>query len=361
LNKEPQDQVETARHFKLRRYVLTVVLVLLPLLLSIVALEAFALRIGETMPMWLVAKWQSAGPDREWRGGDGRSYLTYKVARTLELRPQILVVGSSRANSFEAYMFAPYSFYNAGLTCWTFDHYRRFLEIITKNGYAPKVLIFNFDYWMFAQGFDLNWAGRFYERPTTHIADLKMVVDQLMKAPLDLWKRLPLTEHYRGLAAVLTANGFRADGSLFGQPQSPDPNRLLHDDITVGVPPVVLADHISPEQVTQFQRFVAVAKAHHIALIGIQVPYYVKVLNGLDTNPKAGIWREFQSAKWRRFFDQSGMIFFDFADMPGISNDPQYFIDSVHPDARVIRAVMKIVFRDPRVRAVLPKPEEKPR
>lgn len=47
-----------------------------------------------------------------------------------------------------------YSFYNAGLTAWTFTHLRCFLELVTADGYAPKVLFFNFDCWMFSKGFD---------------------------------------------------------------------------------------------------------------------------------------------------------------------------------------------------------------
>ncbi len=338
-------------------FILRLVLGLSPLLTCAAALELFAWRTGETMPMWLVAKWQSDAPNRAWRGGDGRSYLTYKIARVRELKPDIVALGSSRANSFRGDVFAPYSFYNAGLTAWTFNHYRRFVELMTKDGYAPKVMVVNFDYWMFTPDFDRHWTGRFYEQPTTHFADLKIIVDQLRKDPLVLWRRMFLTDHLRGLHGVMSGDGFNSDGSLFGRPGTPDSNRLLNDGMQVGTNPIELSDHISPGEVQAFQRFVAVAKAHQIALIAIQVPMYAKILNGLNNSPKAGVWRELRSPQWQRWFQEMGVIFFDFADLPGFRDKPEYFIDSIHPDARIMEHVMKIVLADPRVQAVLPKPE----
>jgi hypothetical protein len=111
-----------------RRLFVVLVLMLSPLLVT-AALEGLAWRIGETMPMSLISKWQDGAPDRLWRGGDGHSYLTYKLARVADLKPEILALGPSRANSFRAAAFAPYTFFNAGLTAWTFEQYRRFLEL----------------------------------------------------------------------------------------------------------------------------------------------------------------------------------------------------------------------------------------
>ena len=96
------------------------------------------------------------------------------------------------------------------------------------------------------------------------------------------------------------------------------------------------------------------AKAKHIALIGIQLPYYGKILNGLNGNPRAGIWREFESAEWQQRFAASGVVFFDFADMPEYRDKPEYFINSLEPDARVVDHIMRLVMADPRVREWLP-------
>ena len=211
------------------RFIAILLLVLSPLIAVGAALEALAWRIGETMPAAAIAKWQDAAPDRIWRGGDGHSYLTYKLARVADLKPDIIALGPSRANSFGGAPFAPYSFFNAGLTTWTIDQDRRFLELITSGGYAPRALVFTLDYWMFSAGFDHYWGNRFDENPAPHVASLLRVVGQLAKDPADLLRRLPATGREHGLYAVLTGDGFRPDGSLPAPPTTVDPARLQAD------------------------------------------------------------------------------------------------------------------------------------
>jgi len=338
-----------------RRLFVVLVLMLSPLLVTVTALEGLAWRVGETMPMSLISKWQDGAAGRLWRGGDGHSYLTYKLARVADLKPEILALGPSRANSFRAAAFAPYSFFNAGLTAWTFEQYRRFLELAARDGYAPKILVFNLDYWMLSSGFDHYWVNRFDEQPSTHAADLLRVIGELREESLRLWRTLPAADHLHGLYALLAGDGFHADGSLPGEPGTPEAQRLLDDGTAAGIPPVVLTDHIAPEQVAKFDEFVAFAREKHIALIGIQLPFYEKILDGLNGSPEAGIWREFASAEWQQHIAASGVLFLDFADMPEYRDKPEYFSDSLDPDARVVDHVMQLVMTDPRVRALLPK------
>jgi len=349
---------QATTHSQLRewvRFVTVLLLVLSPALMGVAALEALAWWIGETVPVSAASKWQDTAPDKIWRGGDGHSFLTYKLARIADLKPEIVVLGPSRANAFGGAPFAPYTFYEAGLTAWTFDQYRRFLELITRDGYAPRVMVINMDYWMLSAGFDHYWGDRFDEKQDTHMGDLLRVVGQLRDDPLELWRRLPTANRAQGLYAVLTGDGFRADGSMAGKPTTPDPQRLADDGTGVDIPPVVLADHISPDQAAKFDQLAALAKEKHVTLIGIQLPYYEKILSGLQDNQQAGIWREFESAEWRRHVADSGVLFFDFADMPEYRDKPEYFVDSLDPGSRLVDHVSRLVMADPRVRALLPK------
>lgn len=159
-----EKRAEKASSFReWRRLIGALLLLFSPLILLGVLLEGLSWRIGETMPASEVSSWQDGGLDRIWRGGDGHSYLTYKLARVADLKPAVIALGPGRANAFRGSEFAPYRFYNAGQIAWTFDQYRRFLELITKSGYAPRVVVFNLDYWMFASGFDHYWTDRFDE------------------------------------------------------------------------------------------------------------------------------------------------------------------------------------------------------
>ena len=346
---------ERSRLREWRRLLVVLLLVFSPLIFVGIALEAIAWFFGETIPMETVAKWQDGAPDRIWRGGDGHSFLAYKVARVDDLKPEIIALGPSRANAFHGEAFAPYSFFNAGQTAWTFGQYRRFLELIAHDGYAPRVLVFNLDYWMLSAGFDHYWSARFDEKPETHIANLLRVLGQLTTDPADLLRRLPATGRLHGLLALLTGEGFGPDGSLSAKPTTPDPQRLADDGTGPGTPPVVFADAIAPEQVAEFDRFVALAKEKHVALIGVQLPFYRKILDGLNSSAEAAIWREAQGDAWRKHVADAGVMFFDFSDMPEYRDKPEYFSDSLDPDARVVAQISKTMMADPQVRALLPK------
>ncbi|HWD56763.1 MAG TPA: hypothetical protein VG308_00675 [Stellaceae bacterium] len=337
------------------RFVGTLLLVLSPLLLAGTVLEALAWRIGETMPVSMVATWQDGAPDRIWRGGDGHSFLTYKLARVADLKPEIVALGPSRANAFRGNAFAPYSFFNAGLTTWTIDQDKRFLELITRDGYAPRALVITLDYWMFSPGFDHYWGGRFDEKPETHIANLLRVLGQLTTDPADLFRRLGQAGRVHGLYALLGGEGFAADGSFPTKPTTPDAARLAADDTEAGTPPAVFADAMSAEQIGEFDKLVALAKEKHVALIAVQLPLYKKILDGLNDNPDAGIWRQFESAEWQQRLAAAGVVYFDFADMPEYRDKPEYFTDSLDPDPRVAAHISEVVMADPRVRAMLPK------
>jgi hypothetical protein len=355
---EAVEEQQPAEHSQLRewrRLIGALLLLFSPLLLAAVLLESLAWRVGETMPASMVSTWQDGAPDRIWRGGDGHSYLTYKLARVADLKPTVIALGPGRASAFRAGSFAPYGFYNAGQIAWTFEQYRRFLELISRDGYAPRALVFNLDYWMFASGFDHYWTDRFDEHPETHVANLLRVAGQLASDPVDLLHRLPDTAHERGLFAVLTGDGFNPDGSRLAPPAGADPQHLADDTTGVGVPPAVLADRIADEQVAEFDQFVALANAKHVALIGVQLPYYAKILDGLNGSADAGIWRQFESAQWQQqHLAASGVTFFDFANMPEYRDKPDYFSDSLNPDARVVADVTQRIMADARVRAVLP-------
>src|SRR6516162_677502 len=126
-----------------RRFVVAILLAIWPSLIVIGSLEAIAWHAGETMSMEAVAQWQSAKPGRMWRSGDDRFNLSYRVARARLLKPDVMIIGHSRTTQFRADSFKPYTFYNAGLSVWTFNHYRRLLELVADGGYAPRVLVFN--------------------------------------------------------------------------------------------------------------------------------------------------------------------------------------------------------------------------
>ncbi|OIQ92731.1 hypothetical protein GALL_253340 [mine drainage metagenome] len=353
------------------------ILFFLPAILLMGTIEALAWYTGETQPLTMIARWQDQGPGRIWRGGDGRSYISYKLARLAELakrnEPQILVLGSSRSLAYRHEDFEPFSFYNAAECGWTFNHYIRFLTLLEKRtGRLPKVVIFNLDFSMFSEDFDKVWADRFYVTPETHWAGLKIVLDHTVKSidwpffpakdrppvfpgtpdpNIKIWNKLSDTDHLRGYAAVLTDFGFQEDGSMhFGRDIPKDPLRLVDDNIFIGVPPVEGGDVVAKNQLEAFEKFVKFAKSKNIILIGVQVPYYDKVISGFEKYKHNGVWKDIRSPERKKYFEDHGVIFFDLSDMPKYRYHPEFFLDSVHPGYRIMRDVTETIMSSPETR-----------
>src|SRR6185437_9770194 len=86
-------------------------LVLLPAAILICPVEWAAWRSGDTVPPALIAQWQFEDPSLQW-GGAGQFFAPVKIAGAQLQRPDVLVIGASRAGQFRSRMFKPYSFYN---------------------------------------------------------------------------------------------------------------------------------------------------------------------------------------------------------------------------------------------------------
>ena len=96
----------------------------------------------------------------------------------------------------------PYSFYDSGLTAWTFDHYLRYLELITTTATVP---FFNVDYFMFSNAYAGRWRDYFAPADPTHWQDIKGIMDALFTTPTLVLRLLPYF-------AVRPGVSFRADG-----------------------------------------------------------------------------------------------------------------------------------------------------
>jgi hypothetical protein len=112
---------------------------------------ALAYRLGETIDVAIPARRQAAGENLLYLPRFVNRQFDYKILRIADVKPEVLVLGSSRINQFREEMFAPYKFYNAGNTIWTLEEAQLFVSAIPPNA-VPRVLLFNVDALMFQQG-----------------------------------------------------------------------------------------------------------------------------------------------------------------------------------------------------------------
>ncbi len=80
---------------------------------------------------------------------DLRFNAAFKLPRAIQVQPEIICFGSSRAGGFRAGMFAPRRFYNMSYTGWTTDQVLDIFDRTTRETH-PRVVILELDYFLFA-------------------------------------------------------------------------------------------------------------------------------------------------------------------------------------------------------------------
>ena len=106
------------------------------------------------------------------------------------------------------------------------------------------------------------------------------------------------------------------------------------------------------------EKFVSVARAKGIVVVGVQMPMYAGSVQLLENDPQRGfidLLRDFRAHVQNGYFAGLGLPFFDFLKLPRYAGDYRYFCDAVHPLEPVCLPVLLTMASDPRVQRVLPK------
>jgi hypothetical protein len=153
--------------------------------------------------------------------GKGVNYEYFKFTKTVDLKPEILVLGSSRVLQFRDCMFKG-RFYNAGFTVGTIDDYLTFLKLLPDD-YQPELLLLGFDQWMFNEEYYNSkqaYSSSMYTLNKSLEVDngflnLLKVYEGLYNGKIN-YKNIKKRSDtiYLGLNAVINKKGFRKDGSF---------------------------------------------------------------------------------------------------------------------------------------------------
>jgi len=333
----------------------------LPMVALLGGLEWIAFGVGEVIPPATAAQEQAKHPDQLWATVRQDDYVRYKFARLAMERPEVLVIGHSSMNEFRAGMFRPYRFYNFSRIIWPLETYADLVRHFPE-GYAPKVMIFDLNFYMFNEHFGANYPQGLPDlHPpalSAHLLSLGDMMSELLAHPQLAWRR---TAHLygqpaRGAHAISTGNGFRLDGAETWTPgmmrtAGTDPKlkeNRWDDDLTRD------GNVMSPRLKKALEEFVAVAHEKGITLIGVQMPIYEEAVNILEQHPEENVLADFRAQVAQGYFDRLGIVFFDFLKFPRYGNDYRYFVDPRHPSEPLDAAVVMAMAADPRVQALLP-------
>jgi hypothetical protein len=354
-------KLEKAEWSRFARWVIPAILV--PIAVMFFLCETLAWRLGEFVPAEKAAEMQMKNPNMLWMARVDSNQARFKLFRLAQERPTVLVMGQSRACQFRTEMFRPYSFYNLSQISWPYETYcdilRRFPE-----GYNPKVIIFNLDFFMFNPRYTAYYkrASPHFEAPTwtDHFKCLRDVYITLCGNPADLWasRHNPYTgQPSLGLRPSLTGEGFRSDGSIT-QPLPPgapfSDTELMYHVAWNKTSMYYYGDSLGEAELKSYNDFVSMARSRGIALIGVRMPVYDSAYKVEVTDPRFGIVQKFSDQLAKGYFERDGVIVFNYAQFPPYTASPNYFPEAGHPSAIVSAAVLYQMASDPRVKALLP-------
>jgi len=360
------------------RFVLRLYLVTLPILLAFIVGELVLWRLADGVYPARAAQAQHDDPTLAWIG-PFRLNVAMKVARARLERPDIVVIGASRAGEFRSAMFKPYGFYNMSMAARSIRRLREVLDVISTD-HPPKAVIINLDFFIFAKGFE-TWANVVNAEQATPLAysNLRANFDGLNALSQIMaqgrWGELAneLTQprggrlgEFRTFGLTLlpgSGAGFLRDGSMLYFPEYVQGAKRLVNVLGQVAPGA--GGGMDEGQLDQLRGLARLAKSRGVTLVGVQLPYLREAVTALDAGKDYAedgkifrgadmrIWREFESGETRALFESMGILFVDFARLPG-SEDPRAFIDSMHPGEALVLASVIAALHDPRVRQLLP-------
>lgn len=315
-------------------------------------LEWAGWRLGATVPLSTIAQEQQADHKVLWLG-NFKDYAPYKLERIKLVRPEVLLVGSSRCGQARAQIFRPYKAYNACLTAWPLEHIVDFVDRAT-SGHRPRVVIVALDYFLFGDWLASVWrkerAMDYRQGLDSYQRKLHDVVDFGVRTN---WRwdtiRTAVTEeqheaidHNRliGAEAIRGQFGFRDDGSIFVAPgyrlTSAETLAKGAEYVTSSFPG---APHLSELQFQQLARLSDLARQRDFTLVAVQYPFLKSATDFLDNDksygPYSGLWRELRSEATAERLSGLGIRFFDMSRAP-FAADPSNFFDPAHPSERGI-------------------------
>jgi hypothetical protein len=348
-----------------RRFCLRLSGFLLPLVLIGLLVAGTVARTGELLPVSFVAWLQTFNRPFIYLAQFSDHTYRLKVDAARLLRPDVLVMGSSRANQWRSAMFNPQTFYNAGNSIYPQRDFRQMLEDL--GDYAPRVIIFSLDFYTFNNTWDQRFAlvshGDLGALNSAETADIsRQFLDTAKSDPLEfsLNPREPLYGvPALGLMAARNGSGFRIDGSYqYGGHILGDPGVSLESAVqrvALGEKPFQPGRQIDQEQRREFERFVDLARKKGVVLVGITAPFAPALVEALDRSPQHEIWRDFQKPEFSDWIRRQGVIYFNFTHLESFGGKADEFADPFHPSEPADIRMLLTMLREPAFRALFPK------
>jgi hypothetical protein len=334
------------------KFVLKILIFLLPFLVLLAALTGSLIYIGEAMPLpWVIARQQSGDVPVLYRPQYGNRDLDFKQLTIEARQPAVIVVGSSRVLQMRAGLLTeqPEAFYNAGAPAWQFDKVEALLYGLDPDA-LPDILLLGLDQvW-----FNDDYVGDVLPPQVDDVTNLWQIDQAVAQGMVeDVVAGRPLTlDHWLarddpggegvalGIKAIENGHGFRRDGSerygdfLVGRFLYQPTERQRHLDwLRDGQEMYVYGEAPSPEMLQRLDALLAWCAERGITVIGFTPPFTPTLYQQMQQQGN----HEYVLAlmpQLEAIFSKYGYRFFDFSDGARFGIDDDFF-DGWHGSERI--------------------------
>ena len=278
----------------------------------------------------------------------------YKLKMTKSLKPDILVLGSSRAMQFKSYMFHDsLNVYNAGGAINKIRHLNVFINKIPVNDW-PKQIILSIDPWWFNEKWDnlkTNQADYDFDK---QINPIRIILNSWQNVIEDLWlskieiRSLFENDYNVGLSAKMKNAGFQNDGSYdygftdytINLKQRSTDDILECENFTGRFLP---CKEINPKAVLEIKTFIQHCKLEGIDLTGLIAPFPSFINDHIRKNKTD--YENFISLteELSLIFEENDSRLFNFMALSENKNENELFVDGVHGSPKIYSEIVSIL------------------
>jgi hypothetical protein len=356
------------------RFMLRWALALSPVLVFVVLAEVFFRRAGESIGLETAALYslQTGKPSAYMPVFFAQQHNRYHYERVKRIRPEVLVLGSSRVTRFRAEMFSrARSFYNVNTSIRCVGDLEQFLAALPPD-YAPRAVLLGVDAWWFNPHPNARRDPTFAEdihKDDTHNLEARFpayhtlvgllrtsklgpgLIARILRSQDDGLKRF-------GLAAWMV-EGAREDGSLQRLDRAETP--VYREKLPTSLEALLRAGRrsLAPARdldAPSLERFVAAVRAlekRGTRIIGVAGPFSSGLQKVYAEHPvEYGIFGAFRR-DLPVIFAMNGWEFFDGSAPTDLGLDDNCLIDEVHAMETYSVAVLQRLAQNSSVREAL--------
>lgn len=285
------------------------------------------------------------------------SHTLYKILKTKETKPRVLVLGTSRTMQFRDFFFTK-SFYNAGGGIYQLSDYQKFFsQAYNDEDLYPSLLLISLDQYFFNEAWVDNQSSDFDNRDIDIYS-----LNKLQKVTRDIFtQRIPFSllvdlfvnkEDNVGVTAIVHRDGFRMDGSycynrIITQKQnSQDLFEDVFQRIKGGTMRFEYGNNIYEKQLDILDDFLDFCQSKNIYVVAFLPSYPTSVWTKMKDSGKY-TYIDKLSNKLPSILKKHEYSFFDYSDMAQFGSGDEEAIDGFHGSEKtMLRSLIDMTQKD---------------